>query len=116
MAALSSTLDISGLLITANGGTVNYSTNAIASSSSVAQSYEIALTTSPQQVTLPTGSTWWGLTPPVANAIVISHKWAAGDTGGPVNTVYGVPCMGVGSQLTFYLWSASAVTVTLWSA
>ncbi len=82
----------------------------------MAQSYELALTATPQLVTLPAGTSWWGLTPPVANAVIISHKWAVGDTGGPVNPTYGVPCMGVSTQLTFYVWSASNITVTIWSA
>ena len=116
MSALQSTLNVYGLLVTANGGTVNYATNQVVNATSVAQSYELALTNTPQQVTLPTGTIWWGMAPPVSNTTVIYHKWDSGDSGGPVNTTYGVPCMGVGSQLSFYLWADSDVTVTLWSA
>jgi hypothetical protein len=58
----------------------------------------------------------FGVQMPFDNTIAVSHKWATGDTGGKIHLSYGIPAMCVDSgNLTFYLWSASNVTVTLWS-
>jgi hypothetical protein len=118
MASSQSTLTIYGTLYAPSGGTINYAPIAPSNPNNVAQGgTPLNLTTTPQLVTLPANTLWFGIEPPPNNDIPISHKWSVGDTGSVINMTYGIPCCGVDpSHLTFYIWAASDVTVTLWSA
>lgn len=117
MPAAQSTVNVSGFLITLGSNGLDYTPAAPVNTYAVAQSYSLALTTSPVLVTLPANTQWFGVQPPPSNAVAIHHKWAVGDTGSLVNATYGIPCLAVDpAGLTFYLWASGPVTVTIWSA
>jgi hypothetical protein len=117
MSANPTTLDVSGTLVSQNGGTLDYEPQSIVNfAGNVGQSYELALTNTPVLVTLPANTQWFGVMPPPNNSVGIHHKWAVGDTGGKINPQVGIPAMGVdSSSLSFYLWADSAVVVQVWS-
>jgi len=117
MSAAQSTLNVSGTIITQGSTGLDYTPPVLVNINACAQSYSLALTATPVQVTLPANTLWFGVQPPSNNSVALHHKWLAGDTGSLINSAYGIPCCSVDpTQLTFYLWSASNVTVTIWSA
>ena len=117
MSAVSTTLTVSGTLQTQNGGSLSYAPPALTNAFSVGQSYELALTSTPVQVTLPANTQFFAVIPPLSNTTGIQHKWNSGDTVTAINAAVGIPCLGVDpSHLTFYLSATSALVVTIWSA
>jgi hypothetical protein len=117
MSAAQSTLTLNGSLITPSGSILNYSPPDWVNPNAQAQAYQLALTSSWVEVTLPANTQWYAVQPPLANGIAISHKWITGDTGSLINAALGILGIGVDpSQLTFWLKSASPIDVTIWSA
>jgi hypothetical protein len=116
MSASSSAVAVQGTLINQAGGTELYAPPELVNPVPLAQSFLQALTSTPVEITLPAGTQWWGLTPPAGNEVAITHQWQTGDTGGQIHPQYGVPCLAVApGSLTFWLSSASAIEVTIWS-
>lgn len=112
MAAISTTINIQGIVVLQNGGGVSYSPPQIVNTTQCGQSYQIAIGTVPVEITLPTNTIFFSVIPQESNTIPISFGWSSSYME-PISPLLGIPCLGVSTQLTFWLSSTSSTIVNI---
>ena len=112
--SLQTTVTTTGNLLTPDSDPITYQPPVLTNPNTVAQSYSIALTSSPSTVSIPSGSEFIGVRMPALNTVAVTLKGASGDTGISIHPTLGIPCLPLASTVSsVVLVAASSVTVQI---